>query len=259
MTRPRNPLFPAGRAFVAGGSGGIGSAICLALAEAGCDVVLTYNKGRARADEVVEAVEAVGRQALAIQLSLEGADEVKKAVDDAAAAGGGLHTVVYAVGPFVEFKFMSQVEPSMFADYLRQDTCACFNLVHAAVPHLRRSRGSMVAITTTAVDRWANRDGLSAIPKAAVNMLMRGIAREEARFGVRANMVALGIIEAGMFKQTVEKGYIDDRYLAAMKSNVPLQRLGTAEEVADAVTFLASSRAGYTTGQVLHVDGGFPI
>lgn len=259
MPKERAPLFPAGTAFVAGGSGGIGSAISLALAEAGSEVVLTYNRNRDKAEAVVKEIETLGGKALAVQLSLEDTAAVKAAVDDAASGPDGLHTVVYATGPFVHLKFISKVEPDQLKEYLMGDTFACYNLVHAAVPHLRKSKGSLVAITTTATARWANQDGLSAIPKSAVNSLFRGIAREEGRYGVRANMVALGIIEAGMFRQTVEAGYIDERYLKAMAQNVPLQRLGTAEEVADAVVFLASSRAGYTTGQVLHVDGGYPL
>jgi len=259
MSKERAPLFPAGTAFVAGGSGGIGSAISLALAEAGSNVVLTYNKNRARAEDVVGQIRALGREASAVQLTLEDTDAVKSAVDAAAGNDGGLHTVIYAVGPFVHLKFMSKVEPAQLKEYLLGDTMACYNLVHAAIPHLRATHGSLVAITTTATARWANQDGLSAIPKSAVNSLLRGIAREEGRFGIRANMVALGIIEAGMFTKTIEEGYIDERYLKAMAQNVPLQRLGTAEEVADATVFLASSRAGYTTGQVLYVDGGYPL
>ena len=251
--------YDTGVAFVAGGSGGIGSAIALALARDGSNIVLTYNRNQAKAEAAADAVRALGRSAQIVKVALDDADTVKAAVDAAAGAAGGIHTVIYATGPFVHLKFMSKVEPAEFRDYLLGDTLACYNLVHAALPHLRRSRGSIVAVTTTAAARWANQDGLSAIPKSAVNALMRGIAREEGRFGVRANMVALGIIQAGMFNQTVEAGYIDDRYLTAMAQNVPLQRLGRAEEVADAAAFLASSRAGFTTGQVLHVDGGYSI
>lgn len=260
MIRERARLFPAGSAFVAGGSGGIGSAIAIGLAEAGSDVVLTYNRNRDKAEAVAEQIRALGRRASVTQLSLENTEAVAAAVD-AAAAGDpdGLHTVVYATGPFVDLRFLSSVAPAQFKDYLLGDTFACYNLVHAAIPHLRRTKGSIVAITTTATARWANQDGLSAIPKSAVNSLMRGIAREEGRFGVRSNMVALGVIEAGMFNQTVAEGMIDEAYLQAMAKNVPLRRLGRAEEVADAAVFLASSRASYTTGQVLYVDGGYPL
>lgn len=259
MTRETG-FFPAmGAALVAGGSGGIGGAICRALAEQGCDVALTYNSNLAKAEAVAAQIEGAGRRAGLYQLDLRDADATRRTVDAAAGAFGGLHTVIYATGPFVHFRFISQMTSDEVQSYLTGDTMAAFNLVQAAIPHLRRSKGSMVGITTCAAERWANQDGLSAIPKSAVNALFRGVAREEGRNGVRANLVALGIIEAGMFNQTVEKGFIDDSYLAAMRRNVPLGRTGRAEEVAAAVTFLASSRASYTTGQTLHVDGGFTI
>ena len=258
MTQQSTALFPDGVAFVAGGSGGIGSAICLGLAEAGADVVLTYRSNKAKADAVVEAIEAMGRKATAIALSLEDEAAVKDALDNAANQGG-IHTVVYATGPFVELKFLSKAEPQELKDYLLGDTMACYNLTYAALPHLRASKGSIVAVTTTCTSRWANQDGLSAIPKSAVNSIMQGIACEEGRQGVRANMVALGVIEAGMFDQLVETGLIDDKYMSAMANNVPLKRLGQAEDVANAAVFLASSKASYTTGQMLYVDGGYSL
>jgi 3-oxoacyl-[acyl-carrier protein] reductase len=258
MVTERKPMFPAGAALVAGGGGGIGGAICAALAEAGSDVVVTYRSSRERAEAAAAAVETFGRRAHLAQLDLEDSAAVKRLADEMAATFGGIHTAVYAAGPFVPLKFMSAVTPEEFARFLTGDIAACFNLVHAVLPHLRRARGSIVAITTTALFRWAPQDGLSAVPKAAVDRLMTGIAREEGRFGVRANSVALGVISAGMFQREVDAGYIDQKYMDAMAQNVPLKRAGTAQEVADAAVFLASSRAGYTTGQVLRVDGGYP-
>lgn len=258
MNDEHMPEFPAGKAFVAGGSGGIGSAIALALAKAGCDVVLTYNRNRDKAEAAADRVRATGRTAETVGLDLEDAPAVAAAIDQAA-AGAGLHTVVYATGPYVDLRYLSTVDPELMRRYVSGDVLACYNLVHPALPHLRRSKGSLVAVTTTATARWALKDGLSAVPKAAVNAIFTGVAKEEGRFGVRANMVALGVIEAGMFHRTVAEGKIDDAYLASMGQNVPLVRPGRAEEVAEAVVYLASSRASYTTGQVLYVDGGFHL
>jgi 3-oxoacyl-[acyl-carrier protein] reductase len=254
-----SPLFGTGVAFVAGGSGGIGSAICIALAEAGSNVSLSYNRNLESARQVQSAVTKRGRFADIRQLSLQDSDATRAAIEEIAARHGAIHTVIYAVGPHVPLKFMSKVAPEEFKSFLLGDTFAFYNLVHAALPHLRKSRGSIVAVTTTAIARWAPQDGLSAVPKAAVDRLLAGIAREEGRFGVRANSVALGIIDAGMFKRTMESGQIDGKYMDAMAVNVPLRRMGTAEEAASAVVFLASSRAAYTTGTVLRVDGGYAV
>jgi 3-oxoacyl-[acyl-carrier protein] reductase len=253
------PLFGTGGVFIAGGSGGIGAAICSAFAEAGCDITLTYLRNRERAQSVQRSVTELGSRAEVMQLSLEDPAAAKAAIETAVARHGGIHTLVYAVGPDVPFKYMSSVDPEELKTFLLGDTLAFYNLAHAALPHLRSSKGSIVAVTTTAVSRWAPRDGLSAVPKAAVERLVAGIAREEGRFGVRANCVALGLIEAGMFKRIMDAGQIDEKYMKTMESNVPLRRLGTAGEAADAVVFLASLRAGYTTGTTLLVDGGYAV
>lgn len=259
-SQTRSPLFPQGFAFVAGGSGGIGSAVCVALAEAGCDVALTYHRNHAAAQAVAAQVTALGRRAHLLQLQLEDAPAVEAAVQDVAAlTPHGIHTVVYAMGPYVPLKYLNSVSAQEFRDFMLGDTLAAFHLVRASLPALRASRGSLVAVTTTALGRWAPKDGLSAVPKAALARLFAGIAREEGRYGVRANSVALGVIQAGIVNKAVASGEMDEKYFAAMARNVPLQRLGTAQEAADAVVFLASSRAAYTTGQVLHVDGGYTV
>jgi NAD(P)-dependent dehydrogenase (short-subunit alcohol dehydrogenase family) len=95
-------------------------------------------------------------------------------------------------------------------------------------------------------------------PKAAVTALVTAVAREEGRAGVRANCVALGVIEAGIFLR-LRGPVFDEPSVDAMRRNTPLRRFGTAAEAAEAVTFLASSRAAFITGQTLAVDGGFSI
>jgi len=248
-------MFPDGAAFVAGGSGGIGSVICQALAEAGADVVLTYRNNEAAANEAAAAVRTAGQAAEVVRLDLQDTAATVAAVNAAVARFGAIHTAVYTAGPVVHHHHISSVAPEDFKAVLLGDTFACFNLVHASLPHLRESRGSIVTVTTTMLFRWPPKGVLSAVPKAAINRLMSGIAREEGRFGVRANSVALGMIDAGMLHKTDE---FDEKQKAAMAVNVPLRRLGQAREVADAVVFLASSKAGYSTGQVLAVDGGYP-
>ena len=101
------------------------------------------------------------------------------------------------------------------------------------------------------------RDGLSAVPKAAVELLVRGLAVEEGRFGVRANCVGPGMLEDGMAATLIESGDLDDAALDAARANIPLRSFGTARDIAEAVCFLASDRAAFITGQTLNVDGGF--
>ena len=99
---------------------------------------------------------------------------------------------------------------------------------------------------------------LSVAPKAVIDALITGLAREEGRNGIRANSVQLGIIEAGIFLRIKDTEY-DERYIEAAKNNTALKRLGSAEDVSDAVIFLSSNRANYITGQTIYLDGGFRI
>ena len=95
-------------------------------------------------------------------------------------------------------------------------------------------------------------------PKGGIEALVRGIAREEGRFGIRANCVALGVIDAGMFLN-LQGEELDQKWMDAAIQNTPLKRFGTAKEVADAVVFLTSTHANYITGQTLRLDGGYSI
>jgi NAD(P)-dependent dehydrogenase (short-subunit alcohol dehydrogenase family) len=131
-----------------------------------------------------------------------------------------------------------------------------FNVVHAALPHLRAARGSVVAVTSAATMRYAPRDILSAAPKASVNMLTQAIAREEGRQGVRANIVAPGFITAGLGERLLDS-VIQERERDAIIRAAALRRIGTANEVAEVVAFLASSKASLVTGQTIAADGGY--
>jgi NAD(P)-dependent dehydrogenase (short-subunit alcohol dehydrogenase family) len=253
-------VFPAGAALVAGGSGGIGRAICIRLAEAGADVALTYRSRRDAAEQAAAAVRAAGRRASIHAVDLGDAAAVAEVVDQAAAEHGALHGVVHAVGSDIAMRFISELGPEEWRAVVHADADGFFHLVRAALPHLRRARGSVVAVTSAGLERFPARDILSVAPKAAIEAVVRGLAREEGRHGVRANSVAVGVVDAGMFQRLAgAAGELSSAWVEAATRNAALRRLGTADEVADAVVFLASARASYITGQRLVVDGGYSV
>ena len=100
---------------------------------------------------------------------------------------------------------------------------------------------------------------MSAVPKAAIESLIVGIAKEEGRHGIRANSVLLGVIEAGMFLELSKRGVFDEHWVQEVQKTLALKRWGKPEEIGFAAVFLASSRAAYITGQRLAVTGGYAI
>ena len=233
-----------GWALVVGGSGGLGAAICEHLGGAGQDVVVGYGGNLEKAEAVAMRVRERGARAQVRSIGLDVGD---------VGSTEGLGALVWAVGPEIGQPYLSQTDPADLARVLEVEAMGFFRVARRCIPALRESGGSVVALVSAGLERWPPGDGLSVIPKAAVQATIRGIAREEARHGVRANAVGVGVIDAGMFHRID----FDEAWLEAARDNIPLRRFGTAEEVAATVGFLVSDGARYLTAQTIYVDGGY--
>lgn len=254
----QTPEFPSsGCALVFGATGGVGAATAGLLAERGCDVVVTYRSRSEEAEKLASRLQELGRKAKALSCDVTDRESVAAVVEAALAEHGRIHTVVSAAGLVFRTRPMVEFTYEEFSGVINTDVIGFFNIAKASVPALRAGGGgSITALITSAVDRTVPTDALSATPKAAVAMMVRQLATEEAANGIRANAVGPGVIEGGMVPAMREADEVTAKLLDAAVEFTPMGRTARAEEIAEAIVFLASSKASYITGQRVHVDGG---
>lgn len=248
-----------GAALVLGASGGLGRATARMLLDRGADVALTYFRSAQALEPLLASADTYEGKAWSWQLDLSDAAQTSDVVTQVVERFGGIHTLVYAAGPHVPMVHLSKVTPAALERQVVSDVAGFFNAVHAALPHLRARRGNIVAVTSAGTSRYPVRDGLSIGPKGAVEALVRGIAAEEGRYGVRANSVGPGMTTDGMADRLIANGDLDNNALDVAKSRIPLGTFGNADDIAEAVCFLASDRADFISGQKIDVDGGYGV
>ncbi|HHX89322.1 MAG TPA: SDR family oxidoreductase [Paracoccus sp.] len=244
-----------GAVIVTGATGGLGRALCKAFADQGLPVAAAYRSNHEAAQALLKELADSPGEVTATPVDLLDSDAVRQFLADAAARFGGIGTVVHAAGPKVKIKPIVDFTPEEWNEGLTTDVTGFFTLCHHAIAHLRKSGGSIVALSTAGTKRYPPLDVLSAGPKASVEMLVRAIAREEGRNGIRANAIGVGQIEAGQGAELLAEPRFQ-RLAQRVLDSTPLRRWGTAGDVSNVALFLASPMASFVTGEVICVDGG---
>jgi len=237
-------------ALVTGASGGLGRAIALGLAAEGAAVAVHYAANRAQAEAVVETIAGRGGRAVALQGDLTDSGVPGRLVDETQAQLGGLHILVNNAG-VVRDTLILRMKDEDWEQVLTTNLTAAFRCTRAALrPMIRQRAGRIVNVASIAGEIGNIGQANYVAAKAGLIGLTKATAREVASRGITVNAVAPGLIGVGI------TAHLAPEQVQPFLEQVPLGRLGTAEEVAHAVVYLASDDAAYVTGHVLNVDGG---
>lgn len=240
-------------ALVTGSSRGIGRAVARELAHQGWAVGINYLHREDKAQELVEELTTAGCQAAAFQADVADGAAVASMVKELGETFSPVELVVNNAGVAGQSLFQD-ISDEMWNRYLAVNLGGARNTIKAALPHMiSEKRGCIVNISSIWGQRGASCEVAYACTKAGIIALTRSLAMELAPSGIRVNCVAPGVINTDMV-QVLGQETLDE-----LAKETPLGRLGTPEDIAYAVSFFASERAGFITGQVLTADGGFIV
>ena len=239
-------------ALVTGAQQGIGAAIAIALAREGADVAVNYLDGLAGAEAVAAAIRATGRRAVLVPGDVSRPETPAKLVDATIAAFGKIDILVNNAGVFPRVAFLDMTQADWDFVHGINLRAGCFCAQAAARAMIAAGiRGSIVNLASSAMFGASPRGVHYAASKGGVVSLTRAMATELAPHRIRVNAIAPGLTD------TAQPRYgATEEELAARAATMPLGRMGTPEDIANVAVFLASDKAAFMTGQVVHPNGG---
>lgn len=236
-------------ALVTGGSRGIGRAIVEELSQAGYAVAFTYAHNREAADALAAGLCANGGRAVTHQADVRDFDRAQEVVRSAAQALGPIDLLVNNAG-IRRDQALHNMDPALWREVIDTNLTGTFNYTRAVVHDMIRRGGVILNIgSVSGLMGMAGQTNYSA-SKAGMIGFTKALSREVARFGIRVNAIAPGLIETEIIAN------LEPRARAKLDAQIPAGRAGTAREVAKLALYLASDDAAYATGQVFTLDGG---
>ncbi|MFM7149353.1 MAG: 3-oxoacyl-[acyl-carrier-protein] reductase [Gemmataceae bacterium] len=240
-------------ALVTGGSRGIGRGIALALAAEGAKVAVVYRGSQSAADELIKEITEKGGTARAFQCDVADPSSAESCVKKVEEELGPPDILVNNAGVIHDDLFV-RLEPEHWNKVISTNLGGTFNFCKAvAYPMMRRRAGRIINISSVAAEHVNMGQTNYAASKGAINAFTRALAVELAGRGVTVNAVAPGFIETDM------SAAVRNKAGDMIKKFIPMKRIGTPEDIARVVVFLASSESSYVTGQVITVDGGMSL
>ncbi len=238
-------------AIVTGGSRGIGRAIVLDLIYNGAKVLFTYLKSYDASLVLLDEIKELKGEAEALKADSRNFSEAKKTVEETIKKFGQINILVNNAG-IIKDKALMLMEPGEWQEVIDTNLTGYFNMARACiVTMMKQKSGNIINISSVAGVIGTPRQVNYASAKAGIMGLTKSLAKEVASYNIRVNAVAPGYIETDMTKELKQK--------ENLLKLIPFGRLGRPEEVAKVVSFLASDKSGYITGQVIKVDGGLAI
>ncbi len=240
-------------AVITGGTKGIGRAVAVKLAQRGCDVVVNYFRSRNAAAETVAELEGLGVRALSVRGNIASKEFHQKLFDEVAEKFGKVDILISnaALGIFAS---VLEVDEKAWDLSSHTNSEALLFCAQRAVP-IMPPGGKIVALSSLGVTRYIPGYAAIGISKAAIETLVRYLAHELAEKGINVNAVSGGFIDTDALK--IFPNYSE--MMREVERRTPFGRVGTPEEVADVVVFLATDESRWITGQIIVVDGGYSL
>ncbi|HTR03794.1 MAG TPA: SDR family NAD(P)-dependent oxidoreductase [Thermoanaerobaculia bacterium] len=238
-------------ALVTGGSRGIGRAVADLLAKAGAKVALNYRRDEAAANRAVREIRAAGGEAMALAGDVSQVEDARQLVRDVVAAWQRLDIVVNNAGIWEE-DVAGEGRVDVWDRTYAINQRGCFLVTDAAVPHLEKTKGSIVFVSSTAGQRGEARHSAYAASKGALISYTKSLAAELGPRGIRVNCVAPGWVETDMSRASLE----DPAEQAGILRLIPIGRVASAADIAGPVLFLVSDLARHLQGEIVNVNGG---